>query len=242
MWFTGYDGSNYRIFYATSAEGASWTVQNGKQPVVDIDQEGVWDTNYAGFPTIIKEGDLFRMWFQAYNGSTHRILYTVSRDGLTWATPVQFLDKNQEGNWDTNHVYAPSTWVDSGVLKLWYCGNESRFLYVDNSVAGTEVYVPLVDADGNFDPDGGAMAGYQAVFAVGGDKLWELLILQASIHETPGSPSFQAMTFDDNDEGRTAEWVPATEYDYFQLCALLFATAIGQAVKLRRLGAWYNRV
>jgi hypothetical protein len=52
MWYTGYDGSNYRIGYANSSEGITWDRYAGN-PVFNIGTFGSWDDYHVSAPTII---------------------------------------------------------------------------------------------------------------------------------------------------------------------------------------------
>ncbi|MBC8232405.1 hypothetical protein H8E77_22890 [bacterium] len=48
-WYSGYDGSNYRIGYAISFDGTSWT-KHPDNPVLDLGAPGTWDDNEGVVP------------------------------------------------------------------------------------------------------------------------------------------------------------------------------------------------
>ncbi len=95
MWFEGVTTSpsyTFRIGYAVSPDGINWTrmplYSDGS--VVQPGPFGDFDDNNVGVPMVVKDGAIYRMWFEA-NGYTtgYTIGYLVSTDGRNWirATP-----------------------------------------------------------------------------------------------------------------------------------------------------------
>jgi hypothetical protein len=95
MWFEGVTTSpsyTFRIGYAVSPDGINWTrmplYSDGS--VVQPGPFGDFDDNNVGVPMVIKDGAIYRMWFEA-NGYTtgYTTGYLVSTDGRNWirATP-----------------------------------------------------------------------------------------------------------------------------------------------------------
>ncbi|MBI2438632.1 MAG: hypothetical protein HYV36_07465 [Lentisphaerae bacterium] len=94
MWYTGFDGSFHRIYYATSSNGLDWTKydngipddSNGSSTNGKIPQgtAGKGDFYDAGWPTVIKDGSTYKMWYAGNDGGTQRIYYATSSNGLTW--------------------------------------------------------------------------------------------------------------------------------------------------------------
>ena len=72
MWYSGNNGSNYRIIYCTSTDGTTWT---GHTMVVNISAEGTYDTTHSYAPTVIKDGSTYKMWYTGNNGSNARIIF-----------------------------------------------------------------------------------------------------------------------------------------------------------------------
>ncbi len=95
LWYSGFpewiDGATInglvQIGYAQSLDGINWT-KSTKNPVLPRGPTGAWDNGVAGFPTIIQDGSLLRMW---YTG-----LDTVSIP--PWPTPYF---------WDIGYATAP---------------------------------------------------------------------------------------------------------------------------------------
>jgi len=70
LWYTGYDGSNSGIGYATSADGIVWE-KHPANPVLNPGPSGTWDDYHVGSPTVLFDGTKYRMWYAANDGS-HR--------------------------------------------------------------------------------------------------------------------------------------------------------------------------
>ncbi|MFQ3661918.1 MAG: hypothetical protein SNJ69_05920 [Chloroflexaceae bacterium] len=93
MWYEGVRTSpSYRfaIGYALSPDGVNWTrVSNANDgSIFRIGPYGEFDDNNVGVPFVIKDGALYRMWYEA-NGYTagYTTGYVVSTDGRTWVRP-----------------------------------------------------------------------------------------------------------------------------------------------------------
>ena len=54
MWYMGFDNTNYRIGYAISTDGYTWT-DYPSNPVFDLGTPGAWDDHYVKDPTVIKK-------------------------------------------------------------------------------------------------------------------------------------------------------------------------------------------
>jgi len=124
MWYTGYDSSGVaRIGYATSPDGVTWT-KYGSNPVLDVGAAGSWEDEDVSWPTVIKEGGTYHIWYTGYDGMTARIGHATSSNGTSWtkdtANPV--LDVGPPGDWDWLDVYGPSVVKVGGEYMLWYSG------------------------------------------------------------------------------------------------------------------------
>ena len=131
MWYSGYDGKN-RVGYATSTDGINWV--RSDSPVVDVGPPGSWDEDDILAPTVIKDGSLYKMWYQGHseNGSADYdfnnagIGYATSTDGINWTkysgNPV--LNYGSAGEWDSYGVGGPTVIKDSnGIYHMWYFGS-----------------------------------------------------------------------------------------------------------------------
>jgi parallel beta-helix repeat protein len=126
MWYTGCDWVTWRILYATSADGVTWTKQG-----IALSQLGSgYETYETGFPSVVKAGNEYKMWYSGYDGSQQkRILYANSSDGVNWTRRGLALDLGGTGE---------SQWVahpmvlreDTGEYKMWYSGYDGSNLHI----------------------------------------------------------------------------------------------------------------
>jgi predicted GH43/DUF377 family glycosyl hydrolase len=121
MWYSGDDGSNLRIGYATSSDGITWTKYEGN-PVLDLGASGEWDDSSVGGTPVLFEDGTYKMWYSGYDGYNWRIGYATSSDGITWTkyegNPV--LDLGASGEWDDTNILNPSVLFEEGIYKMWY--------------------------------------------------------------------------------------------------------------------------
>jgi predicted GH43/DUF377 family glycosyl hydrolase len=121
MWYTGFDGKNMRIGYATSIDGLDW-VKNPNNPILDLGQFNSWDSVHVANPTVLFDGILYKMWFTGFDGNHMRIGYANSSDGIHWEkypeNPV--LDIGAWGNNKDSDVWSPSVVLDGTSYKMWY--------------------------------------------------------------------------------------------------------------------------
>ncbi|MBT7349949.1 hypothetical protein HN803_04085 [candidate division WWE3 bacterium] len=155
MWYAGYDGSNYRILYATSSDGLTWTKHDNSVPAntdllstegrVGLGTSGTGDDGNIYGLTVIKDGDLYRMWYGGSDGSDFRTYYATSLDGLNWSkvdnsTPAETdlssshgrIGLGSSGNADDEDIRYPAVINDNGTYKVWYSaedGSNQRVSY-----------------------------------------------------------------------------------------------------------------
>ena len=72
MWYAGYDGDNLRIGSATSSDGVVWN-RDDSNPILDLGESGSWDSIGVNSPTVVLEGNTYRMWYTGYDGANIRI-------------------------------------------------------------------------------------------------------------------------------------------------------------------------
>ena len=125
MWYTGIDIYGVeRIGFAKSADGTAWS-RSAENPVLDVGPTGAWDAGRVESPTVIKDGDEFKMW---YTGEDERgnsaIGYTTSQDGIEWTkyagNPVL---KGGTTAWSQYGIAHPWVILEGGVYKMWLFGS-----------------------------------------------------------------------------------------------------------------------
>jgi predicted GH43/DUF377 family glycosyl hydrolase len=134
MWYSGAQaGAVWRIGYATSPDGISWTKVDGAQTdqsVLDLGGGGQWDDEDVWHCCVIKnETDDFEMWYTGNDGTNNRIGHASSSDGISWtktsaSNPV--LNLANGGTWDDSEVRNPCV-IKEGVsaYRIWYSGTNA---------------------------------------------------------------------------------------------------------------------
>lgn len=133
MWFTGADASNNRILYMYSSDGVTWT-----QPQLVLNVlAGSYYSKTAYAPCVIKDGTVYKMWFCGSDGTTSRILYTTSNDGISWATPMLVVNVSSDNNnYGGAGVDGPCVIKDGSTFKMWLFGSDGtnmRILYTTST-------------------------------------------------------------------------------------------------------------
>ena len=94
MWYSSlFDSKMGRggIGLATSRDGLNWRRENGGRPLLSPGPAGAFDDGQVGFPEVVFDGALYRMWYAGMAVGWHesgfghyRIGLATSRDGLAW--------------------------------------------------------------------------------------------------------------------------------------------------------------
>lgn len=116
MWYTHVDGTNWRIYYAYSSNGTSWTVYG------EVLAPSGDETRVAG-PAVILDGGTYKMWYSSRGATTWtRIKYATSNDGINWTVQSTALETGAPGSWDSQMVREPWVIKDGSTYKMWYSG------------------------------------------------------------------------------------------------------------------------
>lgn len=135
MWYSSSDVVHYRIAYATSPDGVSWT-KHGM--VLDVGNPGELDDTHVAYHWIVKEGSVYKMWYSGLDeytpyGGIYRIFYATSADGLSWTRHGVVLDADPPGGAGYPLTHRPCILNENGTYKMWYSGRDqggtSRILY-----------------------------------------------------------------------------------------------------------------
>ncbi len=185
MWYSGIgSGGNWRIGYATSTDGVNW-VRYGTSPVLDLGAPGSYDGVHAYGPNVIKDGGIYKMYYNLHDGAYVRVGMATSSDGITWtkydgpdvdtnADPV--VDIGSPGAWDDTYVSYPSVIKDSdGTYKMWYAGYnysgwQGGYAYSNDGLNWNKNAAPILTTNSDYSQgapfDGGA-ATFPAVLKDG---------------------------------------------------------------------------
>ncbi len=133
MWYGGSDSTNYRIHYATSSDGISWSKQG---VVVDIGSNGSTDDKYTIYCSVVKDGGTYKMWYTGHDGSVYRIHYATSSDGITWSKQGVAIPRGESGDYDSVHNYTACVIKDGSLYRMTYSGSNgttNNLLYAISS-------------------------------------------------------------------------------------------------------------
>jgi predicted GH43/DUF377 family glycosyl hydrolase len=116
----GNDGDNFSIGLATSTNlDSGWTWHPGN-PVL-TPGPGLWDSHDVGSPFVIKDGDIYKMW---YLGSPDanvnwNIGYATSSDGITWQKHPDPVLEYVRFTWEES-LSSMYVLKDGDTLRMWY--------------------------------------------------------------------------------------------------------------------------
>jgi predicted GH43/DUF377 family glycosyl hydrolase len=106
-----------------------WT-KHPSNPVVDAGDPGSWDENWVIFPSVIKDGSTYMMWYRGVDaGGTKHIGLAISGDGMTWTKdPVNpVLASGGPGSWD-ERINSARVIKDGATYKMWYAASDGSAL------------------------------------------------------------------------------------------------------------------
>ena len=123
MWYTGDDGNNFRIGYATSLDGIFWTKDTVHSPVLDVGAPGEWDGEMINWPSVVFVNGIYHMWYVGKSDPDASLIgHATSPDGLVWTkdpdNPV--LEQGLAGSWDSYWVFFPLVIFENDTFHLWY--------------------------------------------------------------------------------------------------------------------------
>jgi predicted GH43/DUF377 family glycosyl hydrolase len=131
MWYAASNGTGYHVCYATSPNGQTWTKLG---MVLYRGLPGQPDSYSATYPTVIYDGE-YKMWYSGSDGTTIRVMYANSTDGINWVKRGIAVDVGSEGSMDSQWAYFPSV-LKTDEYKMWYSGMDGlvhRVLYANST-------------------------------------------------------------------------------------------------------------
>ncbi|MBN1944539.1 MAG: hypothetical protein JW797_02635 [Bradymonadales bacterium] len=125
MWYTGDTYGRCYTCLSTSTDGASWTSEG---MVIDwVSEFGTSDhwARYVYPTTIVRDGELYKMWYNTGYGPASTIGYATSDDGVTWDIYGNVMDSGSAGDWDEYQVQFPAVIQLDGEWYMFYSGRIS---------------------------------------------------------------------------------------------------------------------
>ncbi len=129
MWYAGSDAllglGAVKIGYAWSLNGITW-YRSSKNPVFAA--ELFWEAGNVVCPTVIKDGNIFKMWYGAAGVPPRIVGYATSTDGINWRKhfdPV--LQAGPFDDWDDSIIGPGTVKKENAVYKMWYWGGQQSW-------------------------------------------------------------------------------------------------------------------
>lgn len=185
----------YRIGYATSSNGLNWTVVAGSGAngsVIDIGASGNFDESMVFFPSVIKNGTQYQMWYAGYDSvSALREGYATSSDGISW---TKVTGNSTKGSCLDSGGTSSVSLVGS-VYKMWYSSTSpAGFAYATSgNITGLSQFKPSNvfkiypnPSNGNFklDFDNGESNGLVQIYNLSGQQVYSKTIIDNPNIET----------------------------------------------------------
>ena len=103
MWYTGgtqgYKVSNLRIGYAWSTDGTNWH-RYERNPIISASLN--WEGSQLEPGIVIKDGNLYKMWYSAGTLTKTNIGYAYSENGINWTKHSEaVLTCGPAGDWES---------------------------------------------------------------------------------------------------------------------------------------------
>ena len=172
MWYSGGPSSgSWQTGYATSSDGLDWEIYAGN-PVLEAGAPGSWDEMESDGPTVIKDGETYKMWYHGCNAdySVCSIGYATSDDGINWSKHGDPVLEATSGQWDESGLGWPRVIKNGATYEMWY-HSDSKIGYATSSdgVAWTKYAGNPVLSEGW---DGGGVGVSSLLLDGGTYKMW----------------------------------------------------------------------
>jgi len=120
MWYTAAnDSRDFKVGLAISKDGVNFRKYE-HNPALDVTPDS-WDNKGVQFAQVIKENDIYKMWYAGFDGVAWRTGLAVSKDGITWSKePDPVLDIGQEGEFDGKTLLKPTVIKDGDIYRMAY--------------------------------------------------------------------------------------------------------------------------
>lgn len=139
MWFTGNNGSGWRIGYATSNNGINnWSIN--ASPLITVGTPDGWEKEVID-PMVIYDdsSNQYKMWYTSSNtdhwsvGSDRfRLRYATSNDGITWNINPGWVLYGTAGAWDEGGINRGISVVKvNDMYNLWYSATNTDDLGIN---------------------------------------------------------------------------------------------------------------
>jgi len=132
MWYAARNSApaGHQIGHASSTDGVNWS-KHPNNPILTLGANGEWDDDFILFPGVIYDGNIYHMFYNGSSGSSERLGYATSPDGIAWtkdpSNPV--LPLGEAGSWDEAAAVMGRAMLDGQTFKLWYAGKDASGIW-----------------------------------------------------------------------------------------------------------------
>lgn len=131
--------SYYNLAQVRGLGGKSGFRSYDGNPILTVGEAGAWDAGALGSMTVLKVGDVFHLYYEAWGKrsgkewdqeeySTLQIGHATSRDGIHWQkdpnNPV--LPRGSKDDWDSDGTWDSYVIYEDGLFKMWYGGGNEE--------------------------------------------------------------------------------------------------------------------
>lgn len=106
MWYSGHDGTSWRILSAVRSPGSSW-IRRGV--AIDVGFAGDTDDFGAESPSVVRTPGGYLMAYAGSDGEVSRLHMAASTDGESWEPLGTFLQREEEDRVGASHPCLLST-------------------------------------------------------------------------------------------------------------------------------------
>jgi hypothetical protein len=133
MWYSGIGDVFGAIGYATSTDGLTWTRYDdagtpaADDPVLDHGEAGSPDSFAAADPSVLKDGETWKMWYTGDDSNKKRIAYATSPDGIAWTKGGKVISPEDPGA-NANYqfgAFAPTVWKTGNGFAMLLAGRKN---------------------------------------------------------------------------------------------------------------------
>jgi len=154
LYYSGYDGANYRVGLAVSEDGVHF-VKHGV--VIPLGASGDFDDVHVYIPAVLERDGRTWLYYAGHDGANARVGLAVSEDGIHFVKHGVVIPLGADGDFDDVHTYTPAVLERDGRTWLYYAGYDGANYRVGLAVSEDGIHfikhgvvVPL-GASGDFD-------------------------------------------------------------------------------------------
>ena len=122
-WFIAESYLASNIIYMDSPDGVNWS---NFQISIPIGFQGIYDNTSVLGCAVILDGDIYKMWYNGFDGFRWRILYAESKNGKNWYNPQLSIDSATD-------ITRLSLINEKGIAKGWYYDTGSATIFYAES-------------------------------------------------------------------------------------------------------------